>query len=122
MGRHKNRVTIAQLAREHGVSAETIYHRINHKGMSLEDALAMGKARRDMTHHYPSLACARYPRLAEYMLANKLTFLDFAEECGLSYNTVITTVYGDSEPGMRTIRKILGATMMTFEEAFSEVG
>lgn len=113
--------TIADQARERGITPEIIYHRMRTKGMSLEDALALGQARKDMKHHFPSLTCAKYPRLAEYMVANRLTFLDFAEECGVSYTTIITTVYGDSEPGMKTIRKILDATMMTFEEAFQEV-
>ena len=117
MGRRRKN-TIAEAARQHGISPEAVYHRMRVKGMTLQEALAMGETRHNMTHHYPSLKFSRYPRLAEYMIENHLTFIEFAEECGVSYSTIITTVYGDSEPTMKTIRRILAATMMTFEECF----
>lgn len=116
----EKRINIAKIARQHGISPETIYYRMK-KGLTLDQALAMGRARESYIHRYPDLKVAKYPRLAEYMLANRLTFRDFAEEVGLSYNTVQMMIYGDSEPLLSTIRKVCEATCMTFEEAFSEV-
>ena len=61
-----------------------------------------------------------YPGLKLWMWDNDWNTRRLAHEAGLPYGTLINNLNGTTEMRMRTIRRILKATGLTFEQAFGE--
>lgn len=64
-------------------------------------------------------ACV-YPRLKAWMQRNDWNASRLADEAGIFYNTHSNNLTGRTEMSMYTIRKVLEATGLTFEEAFGD--
>ena len=62
----------------------------------------------------------RFPNIHRWMSENKVSARDLARRMDVPYDTVCTMLRGQNYPGMHTIRAVLRATGMTFEEAFRE--
>lgn len=116
----EKRVNIARIARMHGIDPETIYYRMNVRCMTLGEALALGEAQHQglRSHRYRFA----YPILRGYILENHLSVKGFAEKCGVSPHTMHDMLFGRATPTKTTIDKVLEATGMTYEDAFSEEG
>ena len=76
-----------------------------------------------MTHKtwygFRKFACI-YPGLKLWMQRNNWNACRLAQEAGLYQSTIIDNLNGTTEMKMHTIRRILKATGLTFEQAFGE--
>ena len=61
-----------------------------------------------------------YPGLKLWMQRNEWNVYRLAHEAGLPYSTLYQNMSGNTEMKMYTIRRILKATGLTFEQAFGE--
>ena len=61
-----------------------------------------------------------YPGLKLWMQRNDWNVRRLAHESGLPYSTLVNNLNGYAEMKIRTIRRILKATGLTFEQAFGE--
>lgn len=57
-----------------------------------------------------------------WMAENKVSGRELARRMDVPYDTVYNMLRGKNYPGMHTIKALLRATGMTFEEAFWEAG
>lgn len=68
---------------------------------------------------YREIICI-YPRLKLWMWDNDWNACRLAREAGVHENTLYQNLMGNTDMKMCTIRRILDATGLTFEQAFGE--
>ena len=62
----------------------------------------------------------RYPAIHRWMAENRVSGRELARRMDVPCDTVYGVLRGQNYPGMHTIKALLRATGMTFEEAFRE--
>lgn len=98
--------TLQEIADRFGVTEQAIYN-----------LLPPGAVRR-----YRSNRKSIYPALSIWMFSNGISANSFAGLVGVSYSTMLKILDGVQTPGKDTIDKILKATGLKYEEAFSTEG
>ena len=61
-----------------------------------------------------------YPNLAEWLDSENLSYIEVADELGMSKATLYNVIYGIVDPRKSTIDRLLKLSGMTYEEAFHE--
>ena len=59
-----------------------------------------------------------YPGIRYWMIVNEYTYQQFADEVGVSMETIRNVLIGHTKPHQGTIEAILNKTGLTYEEAF----
>lgn len=59
-----------------------------------------------------------YPTIKDWVRSNGTNIRELAEKAGISYQHLIFVLYGEREPGLKVIKRILDVTGLTYEEAF----
>ena len=59
-----------------------------------------------------------YPGIRYWMIVNEYTYQQFADECGVSMETIRNVLIGHTKPHQGTIEAILKKTGLSYEDAF----
>lgn len=98
---------IKALSSQHNVSRQRVYQICRRK-----------RHERFSNRTYISVSRVIYPNIRKWILENNMGICEFRERIGITCNCKI--LYIEKPIEMKTIRKILEVTGMTFEEAFEK--